>query len=146
MIECKNCETEYVVKSGFVRGKQRYKCKKCGCFFTVGDERTNEQIATLKALCALFYSMGNTSYSKLGKLFGRDRSLIYRWVKETGLNTKNPTTAETIGEIKLDNLEHFINSQKTNFNSKKPLIVAHGKLWFDCPAIIILQPTFNDAT
>jgi insertion element IS1 protein InsB len=32
-----------VVKSGKVRGKQRYKCKECGYNFVIGDARTNEK-------------------------------------------------------------------------------------------------------
>jgi transposase-like protein len=41
MVECKNCKSEKVVKSGKVRGKQRYKCMDCGYNFVIGDERTN---------------------------------------------------------------------------------------------------------
>jgi transposase-like protein len=43
MSVCKNCKSEEVVKSGKVRGKQRYKCKDCGYNFVNGDERTNEK-------------------------------------------------------------------------------------------------------
>jgi transposase len=67
MPECKNCKSEKVVKSGKVRGKQRYKCKECGYYFVIGDNnRTNEKIAALKALCVLFYSLAKDSYNMLG--------------------------------------------------------------------------------
>ena len=33
MCKCKKCESNEYVKAGFVKGKQRYKCKKCGCQF-----------------------------------------------------------------------------------------------------------------
>ena len=91
---CKNCTSEKVVKSGKVRGRQRYKCKECSYHFVIGDKRTNEKIAALKALCVLFYSLGKGSYNMLGKLFGRNRSLIYRWIREAGLSTKEPTINE----------------------------------------------------
>jgi transposase len=81
MIECKNCKSSKVAKSGKLRGKQRYKCKECGYNFVIGDERTNEKIVALKALCVLLYSLGKASYSMLGKIFNRDRSQIYRWIK-----------------------------------------------------------------
>lgn len=31
--KCKKCESNEYVKAGFVKGEQRYKCKKCGCQF-----------------------------------------------------------------------------------------------------------------
>jgi transposase-like protein len=96
-IKCKNCGSEYITKNGKVRGKQRYICKECGMNFIVGDERSNEKIAALKALVILFYSLGKGSYNMLGKIFGRSRSLIYRWVKEAGLATDEPCID---GEIK----------------------------------------------
>jgi hypothetical protein len=40
---------------------------------------------------------GKGSYNMLGKIFGRSRSLIYRWVKEAGLATDEPCID---GEIK----------------------------------------------
>lgn len=32
---CPNCSSNTYVKSGIVKDRQRYKCKKCGYFFTV---------------------------------------------------------------------------------------------------------------
>ncbi|MDR1044573.1 MAG: helix-turn-helix domain containing protein [Candidatus Adiutrix sp.] len=33
-------------------------------------------------MCVLLYSLAKPSYSVMGKLFGRDRSLIYRWIRD----------------------------------------------------------------
>ena len=112
---CKNCTSEKVVKSGKVRGRQRYKCKECIYYFVFGDRRTNEKIAALKALCVLLYSLGKGSYNMLGKLFGRNRSLIYRWIREAGVNTKEPTINEDITQIEFDEMWHFIQSKKGVF-------------------------------
>ena len=39
MISCKKCgRKDSIVKSGFLRGKQRYNCKECGIYFTVEIE------------------------------------------------------------------------------------------------------------
>ena len=37
MPDCKNCKSKTTVKNGTARGKQRYKCKSCGCNFVAGD-------------------------------------------------------------------------------------------------------------
>jgi transposase len=139
MVECKNCESEKVVKSGWIRGKQRYKCKQCRYFFVENDERSSEKIAALKALCILFYSLGKGSYGMLGKIFDRDRSLIYRWIKQAGLSIKEPTVPGDIKEMEFDEMWHFVGSKKTSYGSLKPLTVAHGELWPGCLATVILQ-------
>jgi transposase len=125
---CKNCHSTNVVKSGKVRGKQRFKCKDCGLRFVEGDGGTNEKIIALKALCVVFYSLGKTSYNMLGKIFGRDRSLIYRWIREAGLLTEEPVIDGEIREIAFDEMRHFIQSKKRNSGSSKPLTAAAGKL------------------
>jgi len=81
----------------------------------------------------------------LGKLFGRDRSLIYRWIREAGLNLKEPAVDGEIREMEFDEMWHFVGSKKTSFGSSRPLTVAHGELWPGCSAIVILQPS-NDST
>ena len=139
MRECKNCKSERIVKSGKVRGKQRFKCKECGYNFVDGDERTNEKIAALKALCVLLYSLGEGSYNMMGKLFGRNRSLIYRWIREAGLNTDEPTINGEIRQIEFDEMWHFIQRKKENFGSSKPLTVAAGELSPGFSVVVISQ-------
>ena len=105
---CKNCGGLKVIKNGTVRGKQRYKCKKCEYNFVVGDERTNDKIIALKALVVLLYALAKGSYNMLGTIFNRDRSLIYRWIKEAGLSFDEPYVGGEIKEIEFDEMWHFI--------------------------------------
>jgi len=144
-IKCKNCGCERAVKNGKVRGKQRYKCRDCGLNFVLGDERSNEKIIALKALVILFYSLAKGSYNMLGKIFERDRSLIYRWIKEAGLSFDEPVIDGEIKQIEFDEMWHFVGSKKTNFGSSKPLIAARGKLSHGYSVVVILQH-LNDCT
>jgi transposase-like protein len=112
MVECKNCRSARIVKSGLVRGKQRYKCKECGVHFVEGDARTSDKITALKALCVVLYSLGKGSYNMLGKIFGRNRSLIYRWIREAGFRTAEPAIDGEITQIEFDELWHFIESKE----------------------------------
>ena len=50
MIACKNCQDTQTVKNGFVRDKQRYKCKTCGYNFVLGDERHSHSTEVKKSL------------------------------------------------------------------------------------------------
>jgi transposase-like protein len=139
MVECKNCHSVRIIKSGFVRGKQRYKCKECGVHFVEGDARTSDKIAALKALCVVFYSLGKGSYNRLGKIFGRDRSLIYRWIREAGVRTAEPAIDGEITPIEFDEMWHFIESKKENFESSKPLIAAAGGRSHGFSVVVIAQ-------
>ncbi len=57
MVTCKNCHDTHTVKNGFVRAKQRYKCKLCGYNFVLGDERYSQATEVKKALCLILYSL-----------------------------------------------------------------------------------------
>ncbi len=147
---CKNCQSEPCVKNGIIRGKQRYLCKTCGYNFVLGDARTSESIIAKKAMCVIFYSLGKASYNMLAKIFDTWPSLVYRWIKEAGLNTQEPHISPTIKEMelmelmKLVEMWHYINDKKTKNGSVKPLTVVQGELWHGCSAIVILQHS-NDS-
>lgn len=108
MPNCKNCQSMLCVKNGMIREKQRYRCKSCGYNFVEGDTRTSEAIIAKKAMCVIFYSLGKASYNMLAKIFNTWPSLVYRWIKEAGLNTQEPHISMTIKEMEFDEMWHFI--------------------------------------
>jgi transposase-like protein len=59
-----------IVKGGFVRGEQRYKCKECGIHFVEGDARTSGKIAALKALGVVLYSLAKGLTTCLERFLG----------------------------------------------------------------------------
>jgi transposase-like protein len=60
---CKRCGASDYVKSGMVRGHQRYRCHGCGCNFTATPRRGKP--SAMKALAVLLYGMGNMSFSMI---------------------------------------------------------------------------------
>ena len=86
MQECKRCASTEVVKSGKVRGKQRYLCKRCGYHFVEEDGR-EFQIATIdKALCTIFQALGEGKQRLIGSYLRRDPALIHKWMKKTPID------------------------------------------------------------
>jgi len=138
-MKCKKCSNERVTRNGIVRKKQRYKCKECGLNFVEGDERTSAGIVALKALVVLFYALGKGSYGMLGKIFNRNPSLIYRWIKEAGLALEEPVIDGEIKEIEFDEMWHFIGKKNGNCGSSKPLTVAQGELSPGYLVTVVLQ-------
>ena len=143
---CKKCGSEKSVKNGIVSGKQRYRCKECGCNYREGDGRSNEKVAARKALCILLYAMAKGSYRMMGKILGIDHTLIYRWIRAFGESLPEPEVSGEIAQMEFDEMWHFVGSKKTSFGSSKLLTVAHGKLWPGCSAVVILQPSDGSTT
>ena len=143
---CKNCATTEVVKNGIVAGKQRYKCKNCGCNFREGDARTNEKIAARKALCILLYAMAKGSFRMMGKILNTNHTLVYRWIRAFGESLPEPDVSGQITHMEFDEMWHFVGSKKESFGSSKQLTVAHGRLWPGYSAVVILQLSDSSIT
>ena len=55
-LRCKACGSEEQVKNGFMRGKQRYRCRACGLNFT--DTPPRGKPLALKVTAVLLYVSG----------------------------------------------------------------------------------------
>lgn len=88
MMQCKRCGGVQIVKSGTVRGKQRYLCKRCGCHFVEGDQREKSTAVVPKVLCAIFQALGANQHRTIGKYLDRDTSLVHRWMSEQSIECK----------------------------------------------------------
>lgn len=124
---CKRCEAQDYVKSGFVRGHQRYKCKGCGYHFT--DTPPRGKSSAIKALAVLLYSMGNMSQSMIARLFGVSHVAVYKWIKAAGMALPEPEAPADVEIVQLDEMWHFINGKKTNDGSGAPSIRSSGEPW-----------------
>jgi transposase-like protein len=145
MNKCKGCSSEKIVKNGFVRGKQRYRCQDCHFNFVEGDKRFKSSTTVKKALAVILYSLGKASFNMLGKIFGHSPSVVYRWIAKEMDKIKEPVIADDIKEIAFDEMWHFIQSKKTKSGSSKPWIVAQGELLPGLQVIVMLQH-FKDFT
>jgi transposase-like protein len=139
MLCCKNCQSDQVIKNGFVRKKARYKCKSCGYNFVLGDARLKKNLAVKKALAVILYSLGKASFGFLAKLFGVSRTLTYKWIRKEADLLEEPIISEAIKEIEFDELWHFIGSKKTSDGSSRRWIVAKGKPLPGLQVVVMLQ-------
>jgi transposase len=144
-VVCKKCSSENIVKSGVVGGRQRFRCKECGCNFRLGDNRTDEKIEAKKALCILWYAMGKGSYRMIGRILGLDHSLVYRWIRDFGSGLPEPKVPNDVKEVEFDEVWHFVGLKKTSFGFLKQLITVHEKQLPGSLADAIL-PRLDDST
>ena len=89
-IRCPKCQNYDVVKSGVVKGRQRYNCKGCHYFFTVFKDGKNiDPYYVIKAL--QLYIEGLT-YREIERILGISHVSVMNWVKK--YNIKAPENYE----------------------------------------------------
>ncbi len=65
-MKCYKCQSEESVKAGKIRGRQRYKCKKCGCFFSV--ERKSDVKSPEQKRLALEMYLEGLGFRSIGRI------------------------------------------------------------------------------
>ncbi len=101
-----------------MNGRQRYKCKFCGCNYTrSGRHRIDRDI---RIRCIQLYLEG-VGFRGISRLMGVSHVIIQHWVKELGdkIEQFRPQTGEieTVSVMELDEMWHFIQKKQTNVGS-----------------------------
>jgi len=96
MVLCKGCGGSILVKNGVILGKQRYKCKECGCNFREGDAREKHSLEKkMKVLRCYFEGVGIRS---IARLEGVSSPLIIHWIRQVSKIVK-----EKLASVKISN-------------------------------------------
>ena len=122
-LKCSKCGHKDFIKNGFMKNKQRYKCKKCNCNFTEGDKRKEKgKSIEIKKIALNLYieGMGFRAIERVLKKMGIKVShvSIINWVKKLGKEIKNLKTKEkekvSVVAMELDEMWHFVKKNKKN--------------------------------
>ena len=107
---CKKCAGERHVKSGFIKGEQRYKCKDCGCQFVPTRERGRTKKDKMLAVWLYLHGL---SFRTIAKLFKVTPKTIYDWVKKYAQgNYVKPVPQGDLVVIEPDEMWHYLQSKK----------------------------------
>ena len=82
MERCKFCQCEQLIRNGFVRRKQRYRCVACGKNQVVGDKRVKYTNATRQQALAMYLNSGGLR--SIGRVLGVPFQLVSKWVADAG--------------------------------------------------------------
>ena len=77
-MKCPKCGSQKHVKSGFVKGVQRHKCKGCACQFTRSIPRGRPHKQKLLAITLYAYGL---SMRAIGKILGVSTPGILGWIR-----------------------------------------------------------------
>lgn len=77
---CPRCDSKQCVKSGIVKQRQRFKCKKCNYYFTV--DKIGKSIDPYFVTKALQLYIEGVSYREIERLLGISHVSVMNWVKK----------------------------------------------------------------
>ncbi|RDY61953.1 transposase-like zinc-binding domain-containing protein [Flagellimonas nanhaiensis] len=86
MQTCPNCSSDVFVKAGILNNRQRYKCKSCGYYFTVG--KLGKRIDDYYVNKALQLYLEGLTYREIERILGVSHVSVMNWVRK--YNIKRP--------------------------------------------------------
>ncbi|WP_330202302.1 IS1 family transposase [Cyanobacterium sp. Dongsha4] len=108
--QCPRCHNTKIIKNGFARGQQRFKCKHCNYQFTT-DKIDRGKPMWMKLETAILYCSG-MSMNSIAKLLNVSAQTILNWIRALALeNYEKPEPCEAV-VVELDELWHFIEFKK----------------------------------
>jgi len=109
-LSCKKCGASSFVKNGSFRGKQRYKCKECGCVFT--DTAPLGKDPKLKEVAVILYVYCGISMVKIGKMCGVSDVAVLYWIRDAAKKATDLNPKSDSGIVMLDEMWHFVNGKQ----------------------------------
>ena len=120
-LRCKRCGSGEHTKNGFMRGKQRYRCRACGLNFTATPPRGKP--LALKVTAVLLYVSG-LSMNRTAKLLGVSTPSVMAWIEQfAAAYGQKPEPEGRALVIELDEMWHYLKKRPTSSGCGKLGIV-----------------------
>jgi transposase len=110
-MECIKCGSSDCPKSGFVRGRQRYVCKKCNYYLTV-NLKSSAFAVDIKQQALNMYLEG-MGFRAIGRCLQVSHVSVYRWVRTFGQQVPPLESHIAIDGVEVDELHTYIGHKKT---------------------------------
>ena len=136
-LRCKGCGSEEQVKNGFMRGKQRYRCKACGLNFT--DTPPRGMPLRTKVEAVLLYLSG-LSMNRTAKLLGVSTPTVQAWIERFAeVYAQKPEPEGRAVVVELDEMWHYLKKSGTSSGSGRLGIVLQAE-WLTGNAGVVTPP------
>jgi transposase len=138
-LRCKRCGSEEHTRNGFMRGKQRYRCRSCGLNFT--DTPPRGKPLALKVTAVLLYVSG-LSMNRTAKLLGVSTPSVMAWIEQFAKDhaqKPEPQPGRAL-VIELDEMWHYLKKSRTSSGSGRLGIALRGSSWTGSAAVAIALP------
>jgi transposase-like protein len=133
---CPRCQREEIVKAGFQRGRQRFKCKACGRLFVEGALRGFPEEVKAKAIALYLEGLG---FRAIGRLLGVSNVAVLKWVKKAAQALPEPENPAFVEVLELDELHHYVKKRAKKSGCGLLLTVSETKQLDSSLAAVVLQ-------
>ena len=113
---CPACGGAVLIRSGYVCGRQRWRCKDCGRQFTRTEPRGKP--AAMKTAAVELYCTG-LSLNAIGKRLGVSAQSVMRWIRDHA-RRHCPKPAGRAAVVELDEVWHFVQKRRASSGSGRP--------------------------
>ncbi len=111
-MNCPKCSCSKSVKSGIVKERQRYKCKECGCNYTVELKSTAKPKSMKKQALQLY--LEGLGFRSIGRILGVSNVSVLNWIRSFGKEVQELNSeSQAIEVVELDEMHSYIGSKKT---------------------------------
>jgi len=111
-MNCSKCNCCNSVKFGKIRGRQRYKCKECGCNYTVSLKSTAKPQSVKKQ--ALHLYLEGLGFRSIGRILGVSNVSVLNWIRDFGEKIQElHSTSQDIKIVEVDEMHTYVGSKKT---------------------------------
>ena len=137
-LRCKRCGSEEYTRNGFMRGKQRYRCKACGLNFT--DTPPRGMPLRIKVTAVLLYVSG-LSMNRTAKLLGVSTPSVMAWIEQFAKTyARKPEPEGRAVVIELDEMWHYLKKRPTSCGCGRLGIVLQGVSSIGSWAVVTRPP------
>ena len=126
-MNCPKCESDKKIKAGFIKARQRYKCKECEYYFTVKLKSTAKPMSMKKA--ALHLYLEGLGFRSIGRFLGVSNVSVLKWIRSFGKEIHElHSKSKEIEMVEVDEMHSYIGSKKTTVGYGLLLIDMGGGL------------------
>ena len=113
-MKCPNCKNEKSVKNGIIKGKQRFKCKECGCNYTVGHAEVSEK--EKKRRFGLSMYLEGLGFHSIGRLLQVSHVTVMNWVRKYGSELSSIRNQKPVRIMELDEMHSYVRHKKLSMD------------------------------
>lgn len=131
MHHCKYCYDERLVKNGFVRGKQRYRCQSCFKNQVIGDKRGKYSNSIKHQALAMY--LNSNGIRSIGRVLNVPHQLVAKWIALAGKLVEQEIlnlhiTPRNISILEMDELFTYVQKNSGKYEYGWLLIGTEMKL------------------
>ena len=109
---CPKCSCPDNVKSGKIKGVQRYRCKNCNCNYTVSIKSTAYPKSKKKQALQLY--LEGLGFRSIGRFLGVSNVSVLNWIRSFGNQVQElHSESKKIEMVEVDEMHTYIGQKKT---------------------------------